>query len=95
MRTSVSLYFLPIVLLYGYLELLDKLPFRKPQASDLFNWPDSEVTELLLSLGFLLFVAINKYRQSHQSGRGLGQAVAATSHLKQEQPVGTTDVKQR
>jgi hypothetical protein len=69
----LSPYFLFIVLITGYMELLDKLPWLKPRSSTFFRWTDSEPAELLLSLGFLLFVIVNRYKQHRMDWRQSAQ----------------------
>jgi len=57
-RWYLATYFLPVFLLYGHLETATR-------ETALFHYrsPDQEPAEFILSLGFLLFVVTNRYRQ--------------------------------
>lgn len=57
-RWYLATYFLPVFVLYTHLEVAGRETawFR-------YRWPDQEVAEFIMSLGFLLFVLSNRYRQ--------------------------------
>ena len=57
-RWYLATYFLPVFLLYGHLETA-----TRETALFLYRAPDQEPAEFILSLGLLLFVLTNRYRQ--------------------------------
>jgi len=57
-RWYLATYFLPVFLLYTHLGLA-----TRETAWFRYRWPDQEPAEFIMSLGFLLFVLSNRYRQ--------------------------------
>ena len=63
----ISSYFLSVFLLYSYLELISRVIFKISQmkvflVGEFMVWRDQEPAELLLSLGFLIFVVTKYYK---------------------------------
>lgn len=73
----LSSYFFAVIFIYTYYEFAQRvavkyLGWESLRIGTFFVWRDQEPAELLLALGFLLFVVINKYRQIRHPAFGVG-----------------------
>ena len=82
-------YFLPTFVVYLYIFYISRvfvywLGFQSFGVGNFIVWRDQEPAELLLSFGFLLFVLINRWRQTRDGHSGTESDLGTIRHHKAE-----------